>query len=199
MKIGLFLQLTSPIPEPVRVNQFLVCLAVLCLLAGCQSNEASEYAIDSNGSRLKVFIKKAGAVNYLQCQDGDTILSSWPLRYPVFRFLKGDVNNDGRDDLAVGVIKPTRGDPVARKRLFLFQVRNKAIIPLWLGSSLGHPLEDFRVRVKKDSSTVIRALEKERSGLYLVAEYEWLGFGLSFKEYLKREISLSEAYKLLEE
>jgi hypothetical protein len=181
------------------VNQFLVCLALSFLLTACQSNEAIEYTIDSNDSRVKVFIKKAGAVNYLQCQDGDTILSSWPLRYPVYRFLKGDVNNDGRDDLAVGVIKPTRGDPVARKRLFLFQVRNKAIIPLWLGSSLSHPLEDFNVRIKNDSITVIRSLEKERSGQYLVAEYEWLGFGLSFNEYLKREISLPEAYELLEE
>lgn len=168
-------------------------------MTGCQADDATEYTIDSNGGSVKVFIKKAGAVNYLQCQDGDTIRSSWPLRYPVFRFLKGDVNNDGQDDLAVGVIKPTRGDPVVRKRLFLFQVRNKAIIPLWLGSSLGHPLEDFSVRVKDDSVTVIRSLEKEQSGQYLVAEYEWLGFGLSFKEYLNREISLQEAQELLDE
>jgi hypothetical protein len=108
------------------------------------------------------------------------------------------VNNDGMEDLAVGVIKPTRRDPVARKRLFLFQVRNQSIIPLWLGSSLSHPMEDFLL-YKNGSRFVVRSIELEKSKRYLIAEYEWFGFGLSFTKYLHRELSLDKAQRLLDQ
>lgn len=175
--------------------QHLSVLACMLLMPSC-STEKKEYIIASAGKNLTISLVE-GKTNYLQCHDGDSLTSSWPLRYPVYKFLKGDVNNDGQDDLAVGVIKSTRYDSTARKRLFLFQVRNKAIIPLWLGSSLSHPLEDFAIHTTRDSITAVRSIEKEKSGNYLVAEYEWYGFGLSFREYLKREISLQEAKEFL--
>jgi hypothetical protein len=108
------------------------------------------------------------------------------------------VNNDGQQDIAVGVIKATRRDSVVRKRLFLFQVRNRAIIPLWLGSSLGRPLEDFAL-VIHDTVTIVRSIELEKSGRYLVAEYEWFGFGPAFGRYCYRELSLERAQSLLAE
>lgn len=148
----------------------------------------------SEGS-VEIILKRTPKVNYLMCvSNSDT--TKWPLRYPVFRFEKGDVNNDGQEDLAVGVIKPTRNDSVARKRLFLFEIRDKTVIPMWLGSSLGHPLEDFKLYTRENKWTV-GAIEKENNGLYLVAEYQWLGFGLSFTNYLERNISLEKAKSIL--
>lgn len=173
-----------------------ILLVGVIILAACKTDHSgSEVVVISNGERLKISLQ-TGKVNYLQCSLNDSVTSTWPLRYPVYRFCKGDVNNDGHDDIAVGVIKATRHDAVVRKRLFLFQVRNRAIIPLWLGSSLSHPLEDFTV-ARQDSVTVIRSVEHEKSLRYLAAEYEWHGFGLSFRRYLGRELSLEDARALL--
>jgi len=112
--------------------------------------------------------------------------------------LKGDINNDGVEDIVVGVIKSTRMDPIVRKRLFIYQIRNRSIIPLWLGSSLSRPLEDFTI-LHADSITIVRSIEIEKSNRYLVAEYEWFGFGFTFRKYLLRELELNNAQQLLEQ
>lgn len=138
-----------------------------------------------------------GKINYLETWRNDSIVSSWPLRYPVYRFDHGDVNNDGVEDIAVGVIKTTRRDKVARKRLFLFTLQNDKIIPLWLGSSLTQPLEDFRIISTQNTS--VRAIGLERDSSFSVAEYQWFGFGLSLHHYLERRISLERAHELLDE
>jgi hypothetical protein len=164
----------------------------------CSRTDSRELEIESNDETVSVSLTGNGKINYLECRVNDTLTSTWPLRYPVYKFLKCDVNNDGQEDVAVGVIKPTRNDPVPGKRLFLFQVKNRSVIPLWLGSSLSQPLEDFAAHTV-DSTVVIRSIEIEKSKRYLVAEYEWFGFGLSFRKYIQRELSLEDARDLLDE
>ena len=176
--------------------KFCCYLFLLSVFLSCQKEDSHEHVVGIVEGKPLIVSLKTKQFNYLECNYNDSITSTWPLRYPVYRYLIGDVNNDGTKDVAVGVIKPVRGDTVARKRLFLFQVRNKKIIPLWLGSSLGHPLEDFTI-TRKDYVTVIRAIEREKNGLYLVAEYEWFGFGLSFTNYIGRNLSLEKAREQL--
>lgn len=180
-------------------------LITALILAGCETNRNSpeddlyrDLQIRSGTDTLTLSLTKKGQINYLHCKRHDSIMSTWPLRYPVYRFLKGDVNNDGYEDIAVGVIKPTSRDTVARKRLFLFQIKNRSIAPLWLGSSLGNLIEDFTL-LQADSLTLVRSIEIEKSNRYLVAEYEWRGFGLWFRRYLYRELSLREAHTHLNE
>jgi len=173
-------------------------LFVLLLLLSCTKNSTHDAFLQSNGEQLRISLKADGNVNYLQCFAYDSLTDSWPLRYPVFKMMTGDVDLDGNEDIAVGVIKATRRDSVVRKRLFLYQVRNRSIIPLWLGSSLSHPLEDFTI-IPGDSSTIIRSMEIESSGRFLIAEYEWFGFGPSFRRYLHRELSRDKAAELLDQ
>lgn len=122
--------------------------------------------------------------------------SSWPLTYPVFQYQVCDVNGDGQRDICVGVIKKTRFDPIRRKRLFMFQILGGNIRPLWLGSRLGQPLEDFRICNNTERPT-INTIEQERDGSFLVCIYKWRSFGLEFIDYIKRNISLNEARKTL--
>jgi hypothetical protein len=172
-------------------------VAVISLiLASCFGKRDQEFEIQtSTHERVKITLMTDR--NFIQCSLNDSVTSRWPLNFPVYRIEKGDVNDDGQEDIAVGVIKPTRNDSVTRKRLFLFQVRNNSIIPLWLGSSLGRPLEDFSIHTK-DSITSIRAIEKEAIDRYLVAEYQWVGFGLSFRKYILRDGTLDEARDILD-
>lgn len=168
------------------------------LFISCAEHKPVEIVLESAGEAIRVSIRSEEKINYLQCFVNDSLTDSWPLQYPVFKLTKGDVNNDGNEDVLVGVIKATRRDSVVRKRLFIYQVRNRSIIPLWLGSSLSHPLEDFTIK-QIDSVTVVRSVESEPSGQYLVAEYEWFGFGLSFRRYLHRELPHNKAIELLDQ
>lgn len=115
---------------------------------------------------------------------------TWPLPFPVYRFETGDVNGDGQTDAIVGVVKPTRYDSVARRRVFMFKNYRGHVRPLWLGSRLGQPVADFRF---VPSCGVLRVMEHERSGLFLVAEYRWRSFGMEFVRYLGRELTEQRA------
>lgn len=146
---------------------------------------------------VKVFLKNiSDSLNVIiaDSYSGEKrILSStWKLEYPVFHFELGDANNDSIDDILVGVVKATRFDSIVRKRIFIFKLFEGYIRPLWLGSRVSQPLEDFCL-VKTPEQNIIRTVEKEKNGNYLVAEYRWRGFGLDFIHYLKRDINLKSA------
>ena len=117
-------------------------------------------------------------------------INGWRLPYPVYQFRTGDVDGDGRDDAIVGVIKSTRFYPEKARRIFLYtQVTGKAR-PLWLGSKLGGILEDFRY-----TGGVIRALESTTDGRYVVSDYRWGGFGMTFDHYLIKDVNKQTAIK----
>ena len=175
--------------------QALLNLILVLIFVACNNEDPDTFSILTDDGIVNVALRKRNNINELVSSHNDSTISVWPLRYPVFSFQHGDINNDGTEDLAVGVIKSTRYDSLKRKRLFLFQVRNRSIIPLWLGSSLSHPLVDFHIVKNESGETLIHAIEEEPDGKYLIAEYEWYGFGMSLKKYIKREISLEEAKK----
>ena len=110
----------------------------------------------------------------------------WLLPFPVYRFEVADVNGDGSADAIVGVVKATRYDPEVRRRVFVYKNYRGHVRPLWLGSRLGQPVADFHFVVPEG---VLRVMEVERSGLYLVADYRWRSFGMDFVRYVARECS----------
>ena len=115
-------------------------------------------------------------------------VAKWRLPYPVYQLSTGDVNGDGTDEAMVGVIKPTRFYPQAARRLFIFKQVNGKIRPLWMGSRLGGILCDFRF-VKP----YVRTLQATTDGKYVVADYAWDDFGLSFVRFLTSATSHEEA------
>ena len=133
---------------------------------------------------------------YSEMYKGDSLVfeSRWFLPYPVYRFFIADFNNDGLQDIGVGVIKSTRFDPVVRKRPFFLQFLDGAVRPLWLGTKLGHPLENFKA-IKRKGKTYLRSLEIEKDGTYLIAEYIWHGFGFKFVEYKYRHLNKKQAFQ----
>jgi hypothetical protein len=119
-------------------------------------------------------------------------ISEWKLDYPVFHFECADINEDGTTDILVGVIKKTRFDSICRKRIFIFKLFEGYVRPLWLGSRVSQPLEDFKV-IHSKPQNLIRTIEREENGKYLVAEYKWKGFGLTFVKYTIRHVDLQKA------
>lgn len=117
-------------------------------------------------------------------------VNRWRLPYPTYRFATGDVNGDGMTDAMVGVVKRTRFYKDAGRRLFIFKNVNGLIRPLWMGSKLGGNLQDFKFYEGR-----IRSLETTNHGIYVVAEYEWDDFGMSFVRYIVKGVGKEEAEK----
>ena len=117
-------------------------------------------------------------------------LNDWRLPYPVYQYQTGDVDGDGREDAMVGVVKSTRFYPEKARRLFIFKEVNGKARPMWLGSKLGGILEDFRF---VDGN--IRALESTSDSLYVVSDYHWGGFGMTFDHHIIKGTDKETAIK----
>ena len=61
---------------------------------------------------------------------------------------------------------------------------------MWLGSKLGGILQDFRYVNGR-----IRSLETTTDSLYVVAEYRWGGFGMTFERFLVKGTDKETAIK----
>ncbi|MCR4852042.1 MAG: hypothetical protein K5893_00445 [Prevotella sp.] len=121
----------------------------------------------------------------------DSTHSEWPLSYPVYRFCTGDVDGDGSEDALVGVVKSTRFFPEKGRRIFIFKNFHGLVRPLWMGSRLGGKLEDFKFANGK-----VTALERTDDDRYVVADYEWKGFGMSFVRFHAKNITREQAIEL---
>jgi hypothetical protein len=73
---------------------------------------------------------------------------------------------------------------------------------LWLGSRMSKPLVDFEPAYLVDSlnnkKCIIRTIEQEKSGKFLVANYQWRKFGIEFINYEIRESDSLMARNFLE-
>jgi len=128
--------------------------------------------------------------------NGDSAILTKRLPYNVFKIRQADIDNDGADEIILGVHKITHLDSIVRARINIYSVESKKITPQWLGSFMAHPLYDFELASKNNNFYIV-TIEYEQNNLFLVSEYEWHSFGLKFIRYIKRNIILNEALTIL--
>lgn len=100
-----------------------------------------------------------------------------------------DVNRDGNTDILIGVVKTTRFDPGEKRRLFILQIDEGRLRPLWLGSKVYQQLLNF----KTGQGGVVTTLEKTQKGNFAVGLYQWENFGLVLIQYVVEEKTYEEA------
>lgn len=118
--------------------------------------------------------------------------------YEIFQAEYGDINHDNNPDICIGIIKPTPFDSLLRKRLFIFQIDRGYIRPLWLGSKLSAPLEEFIIIEDESDQQKVLAIEKLPNNLYRISEYGWESFGLYFIRKIDDSLKLTQAKRILE-
>ena len=87
-----------------------------------------------------------------------------------------DVDGDGRLDLLVLVYKTTRYHPNLAWRPFLYTLREGEWVPKWLGSRVGHPLEEAAL-VHTPEGVRLLTIEQFTPGQNGLTLYHWCGFG----------------------
>ena len=195
---------------------FFYFILLIFLFSNCQSEEKNTfYTTLKDGQEIgirliELNLKKESKKhkhnfviqNFLK-EDKNVILDEWKLPYEVYNFEVADADNDRQDDIWVGVIKETRFDKTMKKRLFLFKIIEGKIRPLWLGSRMSKPLVDFKPAYLIDSLNqnnkkyIIKTIEQEKNGTFLVANYQWRKFGIEFINYEIRETDSLRAVKIL--
>lgn len=116
------------------------------------------------------------------------------IKYPVYRFDAADINQDGNTDILVGVVKTTHFDPHSRRRLFILQISNGLIKPLWLGSRVCLRLIDFKcIQIKR--RTHILTIEQDQNGSFCNGIYQWQNFGLQLNKYKNENSNYATALK----
>ena len=171
---------------------------IVALIAGCSSQpefpELNEFSIADKSFTGKINFKKlvstTGFKVLLKTNTGETDQTIF--RYKPYRFDTADVNRDGRTDIIVGLIKATQFDPVEKKRLFILQIDDNNLRPLWLGSKVCQELIDFKVL----NNGVIQTLERTSTGSYSIGQYYWQSFGLTLEKYIHHEINFNYATQL---
>ena len=131
---------------------------------------------------------------YVEVYSDYRIVGKWPVAFgePDYRFdlsdmrpLKvqaGDIDGDGVTELAVCVYKEAKFHPVGAKRPFFYDIVEGRLAPIWLGSRLARPFDDYVLAdVDQDGICEIGSIETARSGRKLFAAYDWKGFGFEVK------------------
>ena len=169
-----------------------VCL--LCSLIGCgqkQKEAVREYGVvqedsitfrysSTIGEGVLRLVAVTDSTNRIEHLKGDSVVDTWKLDYPVYRFTCGDMTGDSIPEVLVGTIKATRYRPEKDKRLFIFHLyKGQFIRPLWLGSRVGCPLIDFKVETDS-MPNLVHTWERKDNGDTIEALYQLKGFGLKY-------------------
>lgn len=148
---------------------------LLSILASCGGQDSESFKTDYGTLALR---RICDTVNVIEHFNGDSIISQWELRFPVYRFDYGDLNDDGVNEIVVGVTKKTRYWEEGN-RLFIYKLYNGRLIrPLWLGSRLGGEILDFHINRSTKPAQIITTEDFKDS--IVTAVYSLGGFGLRF-------------------
>jgi len=90
----------------------------------------------------------------------------------------GDINGDGVNEVAICVYKTAKFHEVMAKRPFFFDLVEGNLIPVWLGSRLSRPFDDYILfDINEDGLDEVISIEHTQNGNRIVSVYIWKGFG----------------------
>jgi len=171
------------------------------IFASCNQEQIFEKTIFISDSNFKgeVRVEKVHKLNKYKISIHNSLTGGKDIiytPYQVFELEQGDINGDDKTDFCIGIIKPTPFDKTYRKRLFIFQIDQDYIRPLWLSSRLANTLEAFVV-IKENKLDVIRTIEIKKENEYCIHQYKWGSFGMVYQREIGEGLSLTQAKKII--
>lgn len=160
----------------LKIESIIYGLFTLVLLS-C-TNEHSENNKFTSGP-WQVWLESVNdSTNIVRLSVDGVSADSLLLPFPVYRLDGGDLDGDGIPEICIGVVKSTKYWKDAARRLFIYRLyHGKYLRPLWLGSRVGHRLEDFRVD-RTSSPAIVLTDELLNDSVVIHQKYTLRGFGL---------------------
>lgn len=158
------------------------CLIVLFTANSCK--EEHPYKFDCRDGEVRL-TKIKEDFYLLEFVKQDSVRCQWQIEHPVYQFDWGDVNGDGENEIALGVIKKTRHFKQESKRLFIMRVnRQGQIRPVWMGSKAGDGLEDFKIERDSTPARII-TYNRMKDSTIVVNQFKLAAFGIEFEKIIK--------------
>ena len=117
--------------------------------------------------------------------------------FPVYRLETGDIDGNGRTDILLGVVKSTHFDAHVKRRLFVYQIQDGRLMPLWLGSRVCRELVDFTCIVDQRRPKLL-TVERTSDANFSNGVYTWEDFGFILERYIHEHSDATAAEKYLE-
>jgi hypothetical protein len=145
-----------------------------------RSRMAIQADLDGDGRRERVVLDVRRDPSLSVWQGGRRLWQGVKRKWKPWKLALGDVDGDGKRDIAVGLFKSTRFFPKPHSCLFVYQFDGRKVASKWLGSNLSKPFTDFLLAdLDGDGSDNLIALETLRDGKRCVTVYSWNGFGFT--------------------
>lgn len=109
-----------------------------------------------------------------------------------------DIDNDGNEDIAVGIVKSSRWSEVKSLKMHLYKVQSDRILPLWRSSKLTSNLLDFCFVCNSGKNSAC-VLEQLSDTSYNLIRFRWKYFGLVFEDYILKNADSATTFQKFNE
>jgi hypothetical protein len=168
----------------LRIIAFVIPIAaILTAEAVAQPFSAGMSAdLDGDGKAERIEVD-AGRDPVLEVRRvGKPVWRGIPAAWRPWKLAIGDVDGDGKPEVALGVFKSTKFFTRPHNCLFLYNWNVNALEPKWLGSSLGRPFTDFAFAdISSMPGNELIAIEMTLEGRKTLAIYRWNSFGFTLE------------------
>lgn len=141
--------------------------------------------LDSNGIKERIEINSQRN-SVLRIWQGKKL--RWegiPKSWKPWKLKVADIDGDGKLEIALGIIKPTKFFPKPHNCLFTYSWTGSSVVPKWLGSSLSRTFTDFMfANLDGIAGDELIALENSLKRKKSVGIYKWNSFGFTLERRL---------------
>lgn len=160
-------------------------ILISLILFGFQSNieiTKNIYPLKSELKSYYIKLDKKDRYQLITLDSLNKVIESREFLDSICKISIADFDNDGNEDIALGIIKSSRWSNEKSLKMHLYKIKDSRILPLWRSSKLTSNLIDYTF-IKDSNITYCYAIEKLKTNSFNLIKFKWKSFGYAFVDY----------------